>query len=191
MVNKFVKNTLVSVTVSLLATFVAEEVKASGGNITEIPDYLLVLGYTLHGDKPCEMLNSRIVAAANFLKSHTNVKVIACGGIVQKDQLISEAEAIANGLVDLGIDKDRIILEDKSKTTVENFRNAKSIIDERENGKKTKIAILTNEYHLLRSSVIAKRAGLSFETIPAKTPKGKLVKSYIREFIAFPTAYIG
>lgn len=187
MKSKFLKNMVVSVTASLIATFAVEEIKASSGNITEVPDYLLILGYTLHGDKPCEMLNSRIVAAANFLKSHQSVKAIPCGGIVQDDQLISEAEAIKRGLVELGIDEDRIILEDKSKTTVENFQNAKKIIDEREGGKKVKIAFLSNEYHLLRSSIIAKRAGIVAETIPAHTNKKDILKAYLREFIVFPS----
>ena len=63
----------------------------------------------------------RIEKAAEFLKENKNTLAVACGGIVHKDQLKSEARVIYEELVKRGIEKERIILEDKSKTTAQNF----------------------------------------------------------------------
>ena len=173
---------------SVVGAFAAAERKASKGNCLEEPDYLLILGCTVHGEEPCDILKARIAAAAEYLKAHPDVIAIPCGGIVQKDQTKSEAEVIKERLIAAGIEDERIITEDKSKTTVQNFQNAKKILEERgESG--SKLAFLSSESHLLRASLIAKRAGLPMLCIPAKTPKKEFVKSYIREFLVFSSIY--
>ena len=169
---------------SAVGVFALAEAKASKGNLTEEPDYLLILGNTVHGEEPSEILKSRITAAAEYLKAHPSVKAIPCGGIVQKDQTKAEAEVTKDALIAFGIEPERIILEDKSKTTVQNFRNAKKILEENGDGS-AKLAFVSSEHHLLRSSLIAKRAGMPMPCIPAKTPKKDFVKSYIREFFVF------
>lgn len=164
------------------------EKKASRGNLNGEPDFLLILGCRVKGDEPEETLRTRIEAAADYLNEHKNVIAIPCGGIVHTDQTKSEAQAICEGLVKEGIEESRIILEYKSTTTEENFINAKKIIDSMKNRKEPKIAFLSSEFHLLRASYIAKKAGLECECIPAKTPPKKRLKSYAREFIVFPGA---
>lgn len=189
MKNKSLKLFAVSTLASLVGTFVAEEIRASFGNISEKPDYLLILGCTVHGDEPCETLKTRINAAAKFLLAHPTVTAMPCGGIVQKDQTKAEAEVIADELIKMGVAKERIILENKSTTTVENFVFAKKLIEEHSENKQVKIAFLSSEYHLLRASIIAKKAGVKAQTVPAKTPKNEIVKAYLREFIVFPSAF--
>ena len=167
-----------------IVSFAAAEMKASKGNTTETPDVLLILGCRVRGESPEETLQMRIDAAAEYLKNNPSVIAIACGGIVHEDQYKSEAQAISESLVKQGVEIERIILEDKSTTTQENFRNAIEIMSKMSDSD-MKVAILSSEHHLLRASCLAKKCGLEVTTIPAPSPKKLLLKNYARELICF------
>ena len=158
---------LIPISLGILS-FAAVELKASKGNTTESPDVLLILGCRVKGDTPEETLQMRIDAAAEYLKKNKNVIAIACGGIVHDDQTKSEAQAISEGLTAKGVEIERIILEDKSTTTQENFRNAMEII-EKMSDEKLKVAMLSSEFHLLRAGLLAKKCGLEVTTLPARS----------------------
>lgn len=173
------------------AAFAVLEAKASKGNCTGEPDCLLILGCRVRGWRAEEMLQMRIEAAARYLTEHKNTVAICCGGIVHHDQYRSEAEVIREGLLAAGISEDRLILEDRSTITTENFVNAKKLIGARGTVNDLKIAYLSSDFHLLRSGVIAKRAGVKAESIAAPSPKNELLKNYVREFICLPAAFFG
>ena len=167
-----------------VAVFAGKEYKASKGNTIDAPNVLLILGCRVKGYTPEETLQMRIDAAAEYLKRNKNVIAIACGGIVHEDQYKSEAQAISEGLTSKGVEIERIILEDKSTTTQENFRNAMEIIDKMSD-EKLKVAMLSSEFHLLRASLLAKKCGLEVTTIPAPSPKKSRLKNYARELVCF------
>lgn len=170
--------------------FAFKEAKASKGNLTDIPDYLLILGCRVKGYEAEDILRSRIEAAGKYLLQNETVKAICCGGIVHPDQFRSEADAIKEGLLGMGIDESRIILEDKSTTTEENFINAKGIIEALEGEKAVTIAFLTSEFHLMRASYIAKSVGVPCKCTPAKTPLNKRYGAYLRELLVYPVAIV-
>lgn len=155
-------------------------------NNVKNPDYLMILGCTVDGDEPCEMLKLRIEAAIDFLKENPNTVAIPCGGIVHDGQTVSEAETIAKYLIKAGIDEKRIIIENKSQTTYENFVNAERIISEREGTKNVSIAFLSSNFHLLRSSYIASKTGVKALGVPAPSPKGLYFPAVVREYLVFP-----
>lgn len=167
-----------------IGAFAAIELKASKGNTKETPDVLLILGCRVRGDKPEETLQMRIDAAAEYLKNNKDVIAIACGGIVHDDQTKSEARAISESLVSQGVELERIILEDKSTTTKENFLNAMEILDKMSD-EKLKVAMLSSEFHLLRASLLAEKCGLNVTTVPAPSPKKQRLRNYARELICF------
>lgn len=150
------------------------------------PDYLMILGCRVEGDEPCEMLKLRINAAAEFLKKNPNTVAIPCGGIVHEDQFVSEADTIAKELIAQGIDESRIIVENESQTTYENFINAKKLISERCDIDKAKIAFLSSNFHILRSSYIAKQVGVKVSGVPAPSPKNLYAAAVLREYLVFP-----
>lgn len=184
----FLNLTFLAASVSISA-FISAENKAKNGSCSGEPDYLLVLGCRVRGDKPEETLATRIDAAADFLKQHKKTKAICCGGIVHTDQTKSEAQAICEGLLSAGIDASRIILEGRSTTTEENFINAKKIIDELNPDSSPEIAFLSSEFHLLRAGKICERAGVNASSVAAPSPKSKRLKNYARELIVFPAVY--
>lgn len=175
--------------VALLGVFAYKESKASKGCVDGEPDILLILGCRVRGEKAELTLQMRIDKAAEYLNEHKNTVAIACGGIVHKDQFKSEAQVIFDELTAKGIEKERIILEDKSLTTVQNFINAKKIMTDINLKDQSKIAILSSDFHLMRAKTISKRCGIQAGTVAAPSPKKEKVKNYVRELFAYPTAY--
>lgn len=164
------------------ALFGASESVASKGNLKGEPDVLLILGCRVRGEEAEETLMMRIEKAAELLKENKNTIAVACGGIVHKDQYKSEAQVICDELVKRGIEKERIVIEDKSKTTAQNFINAKKLLSFEER----KVAFLSSEFHLMRADMIARRCGVRAATVAAPSPKKLLIKNYLREFWAIP-----
>ncbi len=156
-------------------------IKGAKGNTETAPDYLMILGYRILNNTIDATLRSRIDAAAEYLLKNPGVKAIPCGGITQKGQKRPEAHVIADELMKKGVERERIILEDKSKTTEENFLNAKTIIDGLNNADTKKTAFLSSELHLYRAGRLAKEIGFAVTSLPAESPSGVKVKNYVRE----------
>ena len=167
------------------AAFAALEAKMSKGTYTGNADVLLVLGCRVRGEEAEEMLRMRAEAAADYLLSHPQTLCIPCGGIVHDDQTKSEAAAIREILLARGVAPERIVLENRSKTTLENFLNAKRIMETLQLSA-PRVAFMSSEFHLLRAMQIARLAGLSCEALPAPSPKKDKPKNYLREAAVFP-----
>ena len=156
-------------------------IKGATGNTENEPDYLMILGYRILNNTIDATLRSRIDAAASYLLAHPDVKAIPCGGITQKDQKRPEAHIIAEELIKKGVEEGRIILEDKSKTTEENFLYAKAIIDSLPDADTKKTAFLSSELHLYRAGRLAKEIGFEVTSLPAESPSDVKAKNYVRE----------
>lgn len=148
-------------------------------------DYLIVLGAKVNGSDPSLALQNRIETAAQYLERNKNTFVIASGGKGDGES-ISEAEAIRNGLVGLGISKGRILLESQSTNTVENFRFSKSLL--KEDWKKG--VIVTNDYHLFRSMMIARDNKLTITGLAAKTPSDIILMAHFREYLSLTKYFL-
>lgn len=148
-------------------------------------DYLIVLGARVKGTVPSLALKYRINAAADYMKNNNQTIAIASGGQGAGED-ISEADAIKKGLMKKGIDESRIILEDKSTSTVENLTFSKKLIPAKA---KTGV-IVTNDFHMYRASSMARDQGLKLSPLPAKTPLIAIPKSYGREYLAISKYYL-
>ncbi|MBQ4626328.1 MAG: YdcF family protein [Clostridia bacterium] len=149
-------------------------------------DYLLILGGNVIGaDTPSPQLFERMKAAAEYLNENKKVVAIPCGGCFRENQKKSEARIIADYLISQGIEESRIILEDKSTTTYENFEFGTQIM-KNHSGKELSqlsVAFLSSDYHIYRASVIAKQSGIAnCGKVSCPTP-GKAMKRFAREYI--------
>jgi uncharacterized SAM-binding protein YcdF (DUF218 family) len=104
----------------------------------------------------------RLVTAAR-LEKRLKIPVIVSGGAVFKDSWL-EALAMKRILVDLGVPTNRILVEDKSRDTMENAKYSKEICG-RQGFKK--IILLTSSYHLKRSEKAFRSHGLAVTPFPA------------------------
>ena len=148
-------------------------------------DYMIILGARVKGNVPSLSLSERIDAAAKYLKENENTVAIASGGQGPGED-ISEAECIKGELIDQGIVASRIILENQSTDTYENIKYSKAKLPD----KAKKGIIVTNSYHLFRSTMIGKDNDLFLTGLPAKTPWLAIPKSYTREYLAITKYYI-
>jgi uncharacterized SAM-binding protein YcdF (DUF218 family) len=148
-------------------------------------EFIVILGARVKGTVPSLALQYRIDAAAEYMELNPNSIAIASGGRGRGED-ISEAEAIKAGLLNHGINETRIILEDKSTSTVENIKFSQKLIP-----KNLKTGMLvTNDFHVYRAKLIARDEGLQLEGLPAKTPTVAIPKSYLREYLAITKYYI-
>lgn len=149
-------------------------------------EYLLILGGNVIGtDTPSAQLLERMKSAAVYLKENPETVAVPCGGCFREGQKKSEAEIIASYLIEQGIATKRIILEDKSTTTYENFEFGTKIIENHAQKPldELKIAFLSSDYHLHRAAIIAKRCGVKdCGRVSSPTP-GKALPRYLREYV--------
>ncbi|MTH53024.1 YdcF family protein [Bacillus mangrovi] len=148
-------------------------------------DYLIVLGAKVNGDVPSLALQYRVDAAAEYLKRNKETIVIVSGG-KGPGEAISEAEAMKRSLIVQGISSGRIIKEDQSASTYENIVFSKRLLPVKANSG----IIVSSDFHLYRSIMMAESQNLSVTGLAAKTPEVILVKSYIREYLAVTKFYI-
>ncbi len=139
---------------------------------------IIVLGCRVKWDRPSLSLIKRVDTAYDFLTKNPKAVAILSGG-QGKDEALSEAECMKNLLLEKGIDKNRLILENKSTTTDENIAFSLKIIDAL--GLDKSVAIATSEYHQLRASLICKRYGLEAKAQSSKTKPTILHVFLIRE----------
>ncbi len=154
----------------------------------EKSDYILILGAGIRGENLTTTLRDRLNAAIKYM-DETNFKgdIIVSGG-QGPGESITEAEAMKKYLVKEGINNNKIILENKSTNTFENFKYTKEKIKylEESDISNANVTVVTTDFHVLRSSIIAKRNGYGNIKFYSSNTKWYLVPSmYAREFFAF------
>ncbi|MGL4990576.1 MAG: YdcF family protein [Sarcina sp.] len=149
---------------------------------------IMILGAGLIGDKIPKILKTRLDGAIDFINKGDGYDFIVVSGGKGDDEFISEAEAMRKYLVDKGISNEKILLEDKSTSTYENFKFSKDIITKYtgENIQNINVKFFTNGFHTLRSYFLGKRLGFNELTyFGTKTPFYFIPYYYFREIFAF------
>ena len=156
-------------------------IHASFGNLEQPVDYVVVLGAKVNRDGPSVSLWDRICAAYTYLDEHPGVTAVLSGG-QGTDEPITEAECMYRELVELGIDPERLWIEDAATSTWENLNFALDLIEEKTGQRPEKLGVLSSEYHLFRASLFAKACGVEFVGIPAQTSRlSQKVNHFMRE----------
>ena len=175
---------LVVLALILLAAVITGAVimNATAGNPGEF-DYLILLGTAVNGTEPSPMLADRIGAAAAYLKGHPDV-ICVVSGYRSGEGEISEAQCMYNGLTEMGIDPNRIILEDQATSTEENLIYSLALIEDLTGTRPDAVGILSSELHLYRAGMFADRQNVTAYTIPAETgDMGTFIYYFIREIV--------
>ena len=170
----------------LLSVLVVGGLMIGAGSKTqahEEVDYLIVLGAGLHWDVISLSLKERLDVSRDYLVDNEHIKVIVSGG-QGPDEKFSEAYAMSEYLVQHGIDRQRVILEDKSRNTLQNLSFSLEKIKEMDQKENQRVLIASNKYHLFRAKMLAKRLDMVPYGLPAQTPPAVVVKSYVREYFA-------
>lgn len=134
-----------------------------GGVYDSVPD--------LSGEgAPSEDTLARIVTAVR-LQTMLRVPIIVCGGTVFPGRK-AEAPVDARIIKDLGVPAERIIIEDKSRDTLENARYANEICNKYHFERPL---LVTSAYHTRRAVLSFKDVGMDVTAVPSgfKTWKRK------------------
>ena len=131
-------------------------------------------------------LADRLDVAIQYLNENPETKVVVCGG-QGEDESATEASVMAKYLIDKGIDANRVYQEDKSRRTAEQFIFANRVIP------LGKTVVVTNDFHILRSIMLAKRSGIhdvSGLSAPLALNNGDKYVALIREPLALANSWL-
>lgn len=153
-------------------------------------DYIVILGCSI--DKRgglLPLLKGRVNRAMRFawqqeIATGKPLKYVPSGG-QGANEVMSEGSAMEMYLLSKGAEQDEVFPEKQSVNTLENFRFSKEIIDDLKPD--AKIAFATTNYHILRSGILARRAGVDAEGIAGDTKWYFWPNGFIREFFAILT----
>ncbi|MDA8099579.1 MAG: YdcF family protein [Nitrospiraceae bacterium] len=135
-------------------TLHADAVVSLGGGVRD-------LSWVPAGPVPSSNALERVVAAAVIARK-LDIPLLFSGGSGEiTPGAVSEAAASTRLAEDLGIQPDRILIEDRSRNTLENAGETRRIL------KGTTIILVTSAFHMKRAVALFQREG--FTVIPAPT----------------------
>ena len=128
-------------------------------NINYDEDAVIVLGAGIQGDKVTLPLKLRLDKAIEYHHKNPDALIVVTGG-QGLQETVTEAYAMEKYLIQNDVDKNKIIKEEKATSTYENMKFSKEILDElfSEN---YSVAVITNNFHIFRSTTIAKNIGFN------------------------------
>ncbi|MFD9965880.1 YdcF family protein [Amycolatopsis sp. NPDC058986] len=148
-------------------------------------DFVVVLGSGLIGAKVPPLLASRLDRARAVFEAGVargGQPLLVTSGGQGPDEDVPESHAMADYLVERGVPRERILLEDRSKTTWENLTFSREIMTGLRPG--YRCVVVTNNFHVLRAALTARRAKVDGQVIGAPTAWYFWPSATIREFVA-------
>lgn len=173
-------------------------------------DYIIIHGAGLDGTRPTPLLAGRIDKTLELWnKQHQQGKFVASGG-QGADEVVSEAQAMRDYLLEKGVPADAILMEDKSTTTWENLKNSIAVIraDRATSGGTDAAsddvtasdsagacgdfttAVVSSDFHVFRCAEYAHNLGIKADGIGSHTKGWYWPTAFIREFIAITKAHL-
>ena len=164
-------------------------------------DYLIVMGAGLRGDKVEILMDRRLEKVIELRELNPGAKVIVTGGWSKDEKIITPAE-MAQRLVEMGIPESEILIDEDSIDTVSDINGAKALIigDKAESlkgidvstdkgaklfFKKLKIALVTSNYHVFRSLIVAKKAKVKCIGYGTRVRTDYRMNAFIREYLHY------
>jgi uncharacterized SAM-binding protein YcdF (DUF218 family) len=98
------------------------------------------------------------------------------------DEPVPEASAMASYLTARGFPADRLLVEDRSRSTEENLVFSKAIMDDVRPG--ARATIVTSDFHAFRAALLARRFGIRGQVTGARVAGYYRPSAVLREFAA-------
>ena len=100
------------------------------------------------------------------------------------DETMPEGRAVGDYLLAAGVPAQRILVEDRSANTEENFRCSLELLRRERGLAAPKLAFSTTNYHVFRSGLLAGEQGIRAEGIGSRTRSYFWINAFVREFVA-------
>lgn len=151
---------------------------------------IVVPGAGLRGEAVPPLLASRLDAALRLYRRAARGgrgPVLVVSGASGPGESTTEAAAMRAHLLDAGVPADRVLLEEEALTTEDNLRLSADLLTQR--GLRGRIVAVTNNYHVFRTAVIARRRHLDMAVVGAPTAMYFLPSAFLRELVALLAHY--
>ena len=154
-------------------------------------DYLILLGGGIDKNgELSETVMNRVRKAAEYLTEHKKTICVASGGKAIWSNY-EEAPELKKQLSLMGVEAERILIEDKALDTIQNLEYSCYVLAKHTGKTKaeilnSKVVIVSNYFHLRRAERLAARMGysdvmgLGIKVVPYTVPQ-----NYIREIAAY------
>lgn len=179
---------------------------AAAGAAAPDLDYVIVLGARVREDGLSRVLKYRLDRAMEYLAGNPGAMLVLSGG-QGKGEPVSEAAAMRDYLEYNGVSHRRLILEERSSSTVENIAYGRLAIEADQERRKElssqttvvmepgtyeeipdkpiKVGVLTSDFHVFRAEQIAKKWGMpDIHGISSKSDPVLFVHYCVRECAA-------
>ncbi|MEU8894545.1 YdcF family protein [Nocardia sp. NPDC048505] len=144
-------------------------------------DAIVVHGAGLNGTQVTPLLAGRLDRALEVYRAEVaqgRRPLLVPSGGQGADEVVSEAAAMSDYLVRRGVPAAAIRLEDRSTNTRENLLYSAELV-----GPQVRMLLVTSNFHILRTAVLARRLGLDAEVTGSPTAFYYLPNAILREFI--------
>lgn len=153
-------------------------------------DAIIVLGAAQYGGRPSPVLRARLDHALALWKARRAPRVVLTGGRRSGD-LISEAAAGRRYLLRRGVPASAILLEPDGRTSLASMRAASALLTaNRTTGDRPRVLLVSDPFHMLRLSFLARLHGLIPMASPTRTSpisgKRAVLEYMVRESAAIP-----
>ena len=154
---------------------------------------MIILGCQVRESGPSVLLQDRLDEALAYLEDHPDMTVVVSGG-QGPDEPTTEAQAMADYLVEHGVEEEQILLEDRSHNTAQNLRYSRALLERGECGLlRRRVLVVSNGFHLTRVRMLAERAGFERNVSTLAAPASHLpsrLHMYIREPLALVKSFL-
>ena len=131
--------------------------------VPQSADVIIVLGAAVWPNGPSPALQARLTHAFELYQEGYADHIILTGGLGTYPP--TEAEAMEIAMVNLGLQREVMHLEEKATNTIENIKFSKEIMD---NHSWQSAIIVSDFFHIKRALLIAKDFGINAYGAPAK-----------------------
>lgn len=153
------------------------------------PDYIMILGSGIRGRNMLLVQRQRVDAGLEYIKDNPDIKIILSGGQGPGED-ISEAEAMRIYLVQHGVKNENIIMEEKSRNTMQNMKYTSDILKKTDVRKNIRLAVVTSNFHVFRAKFLAQRCGFEAEGVSAPVNHLLLPNYCVREYFGIIKSFI-
>ena len=128
-------------------------------------DAIVVLGAAQYDGRPSPVLKARLDHAVSLWDRHLAPRLVLTGGMGDGDTT-SEAAVGRRYAVKRGVPDSVILMETRGRTTAESVQRVAAMLDSLS---RREVILVSDPFHMLRLSILARRFGLSPRTSPTRT----------------------
>ena len=130
-----------------------------------VADAIVVMGAAQYDGRPSPVLKARLDHALSLWEQHLAPRLVLTGGMGDGDTT-SEAAVGRRYAVKHGVPDSAILTEARGRTTAESIQLVAAMLDTLP---RRNVILVSDPFHMLRLSILARRFGLSPRTSPTRT----------------------